>query len=154
MDEGNDLTPPSGMYREFLDECRPTTPPVQIRRHCYWARIRTASNLRPSQILQQMIDEVNAGAYGKGRIDLILEDHIVRVLTSGDTVTGAVTAKSTLSSKVLIDATEYGDILPLTPARFRSAAPSATTTESRVRRTSPTRWSSGSIPTACRLSCR
>ena len=123
MDEGNDLTPPSGMYREFLDRMQAYySARGKSVATCYWGE--NTHCFEPSairKILQQMIDEVNAGAYGKGRIDLILEDHIVRVLTSGDTVTGAVTAKGlTLSSKVLIDATEYGDILPLTPARFRS----------------------------------
>jgi hypothetical protein len=69
-----------------------------------------------------MIDEVNAGAYGKGHIDLLLEDRVVRVLSTGNTVTGAVTAKGlTLTSKVLIDATEYGDVLPMTPVQFRSS---------------------------------
>lgn len=123
MDEGNDLTPPSGLYREFL---------LRLDAYyaargksvatCYWGE--NTHCFEPSAVrktLQQMIDEVNAGAYGKGHIDLILEDRIVRVVTSGNTVTGAVTAKGlTLASKILIDATEYGDVLPLTPVQFRS----------------------------------
>jgi hypothetical protein len=43
------------------------------------------------------------------------------VLLTGDTVRGVVTSQDqTFESKVLIDATEYGDVLPLTPARYRS----------------------------------
>lgn len=122
MDEGN-VIPPTGIYREFLARMEAY---YQARGKsvstCYWSR--HSHCFAPSavrKILQQMIDEVNAGAYGKGRIDLILEDRIVRVLSDGNTVTGAITAKGLrISSKILIDATEYGDVLPLTPARYRS----------------------------------
>jgi hypothetical protein len=123
MDEGNNLTPPSGIYREFVARMQAYYAARGLSvGTCYWAS--NTHCYEPSairKILQQMIGEVNHGDYGKGRIDLILEDHVVRVLTSGDAVIGAVTAKGlTLSSKILIDATEYGDVLPLTPADYRS----------------------------------
>jgi hypothetical protein len=125
MDEGNDLTPPSGIYREFLARMdsyyRARNKSVGT---CYW---QTGTHcFEPSvirQILNEMIAEVNAGGTGNknGHITLFLEDRVVRVLNSGNTVTGVVTAKGrTLQSKVLIDATEYGDVLPLTTARYRS----------------------------------
>jgi hypothetical protein len=124
MDEGNDLTPPSGFYREFVDRMEAYySARNKSVATCYWgdhSHCYEPSAIR--KILQQMIDEVNAGAYGKGHIDLLLEDRVVRVLSTGNTVTGAVTAKGlTLTSKVLIDATEYGDVLPMTPVQFRSS---------------------------------
>jgi hypothetical protein len=123
MDEGKELTPPSGFYHEFVDRLQAYyTARGKSVGTCYWAS--NTHCYEPSairKIMQQMIDEVNRGEYGQGRIDLILEDRVVRVLASGDTVTGAVTARGlTLTSKILIDATEYGDVLPLTPARYRS----------------------------------
>jgi hypothetical protein len=124
MDEGNDLTPPSGIYREFVARMEAYyAARGKSVATCYWGE--NTHCYEPSairKILQQMIDEVNAGAYGKGHIDLLLEDRVVHALSNGNTVTGAVTAKGlTLQSKVLIDATEYGDVLPLTPVEFRSA---------------------------------
>lgn len=121
MDEGNNLTPPSGFYREFISRMDAYyTARGKSVSTCYWGS--NSHCYEPSavrKILMQIIDEVNAG--GKGHIDLMLRDRVVRVLSSGDTVTGVVTADGkTLRSKVLIDATEYGDVLPLTPAAFRS----------------------------------
>lgn len=125
MDEGDELTPPSGIYREFLARMEA----YYLARNksvatCYWGD--NTHCFEPSairKILNEMIAEVNAGKGTKksGHITLLLEDRVVRVLTSGDTVTGVVTEKGkTLESKILIDATEYGDVLPLTPARYRS----------------------------------
>ena len=125
MDEGNNLTPPSGIYREFLARMDA----YYLARHksvgtCYWQN--GSHCFEPSAtrtILNQMIAEVNSGGSAKksGHITLLLKDRVTRVLASGETVTGVVTEKGkTLESKVLIDATEYGDVLPLTPARYRS----------------------------------
>ena len=127
MDEGNgpDSTPPSGFYAEFIERIRNYYQPFgKSINTCYW---NTKSHCFDPQVarkvLNGMIDDVNAGNGGsqKGHIDLFLEDRVVKVLSDGNTVTGVVTAKSqTLRSKILIDATEYGDVLPLTPARYRS----------------------------------
>lgn len=123
MDEGVNLTPPSGIYREFLSRMEA----YYLARGksvatCYW---QTDSHcFEPSatrKILSQMIDEVNTTPGGKGHIDLILDDRVVKVDATGNTITGVVTARGRkLQSTILIDATEYGDVLPLTPARFRS----------------------------------
>ena len=125
MDEGVNLTPASGIYREFLDRmeayylargksvgtCYSTD-----KSHCF-----EPSAIR--KILNQMIEEVNANGQrkDKGHIDLFLHERVVRVLSEGNIVTEIVTSHgATWQSKVLIDATEYGDVLPLTPARYRS----------------------------------
>ncbi|MGO4210757.1 FAD-dependent oxidoreductase [Terriglobus sp. 2YAB30_2] len=123
MDEGNNLTPPSGIYREFLTRMGA----YYLARGksvgtCYWSS--GGHCFEPSairKILNGMITEVNNTPDGRGHIDLILEDRVARVTTTGKTVTGVITAHGrTLQSKVLIDATEFGDVIPLTPARFRS----------------------------------
>jgi hypothetical protein len=125
MDEGNNLTPPSGLYREFL--ARMDAHYIALHKSvgtCYWQS--GTHCFEPSatrSILNEMIAETNTGRGAKksGHITLLLQDRVTRVLTSGGTVTGVVTQKGkTLQSKVLIDATEYGDVLPLTPARYRS----------------------------------
>jgi hypothetical protein len=123
MDEGNNLTPPSGLYREFLSRMQA----YYVARGksvgtCYWQA--NSHCFEPSairKILNQMIDEVNVTPGGKGHIDLILEDRVAQVNATGNTVTGVITAHGKkLHSKIVIDATEYGDVLPLTPAQFRS----------------------------------
>ena len=123
MDEGNNLTPPSGLYREFLSRMEA----YYLARGksvstCYWSDHTHC--FEPSavrKVLTEMIAEVNANKQAKGRIDLLLQDRVARVLADGDTVTGVVTSRGeTLHSKILIDATEYGDVIPLTPAQYRS----------------------------------
>jgi len=127
MDEGTGpgSTPPSGFYAEFLGRIR-----AFYQSHgksigtCYWHDISHCFDPRDARrILTEMIDDLNAGKDNPrhGHIDLFLEDRVVRVLSSGVTVTGVVTSQNqTLHSKILIDATEYGDVIPLTPARYRS----------------------------------
>jgi hypothetical protein len=128
MDEGvgPESTPPSGIYAEFLTR-------IQDFYHghgksidtCYWnMRSHCFAPSIARQILNEMIADVNSGKShtAHGHIDLYLQDRVVRVLSSGETVTGVVTSQNqTFRSTVLIDATEYGDVLPLTPARYRSA---------------------------------
>lgn len=125
MDEGHNLTPPSGIYKEFLVRMKAyylaLGKPVGTcygsdHSHCY-----QPSAIR--KVLTDWIAEVNADGdrNGHGHIDLYLEDRVVRVLSSGDTVNGVVTEQGrTLHSSILIDATEFGDVLPLTPAAYRS----------------------------------
>lgn len=125
MDEANNLTPPSGIYREFLARMDA----YYTARHksvgtCYWQTVTHCFEPSATRtVLNAMIDDTNTGGRSRkgGHITLLFENRVTRVLTSGDTVTGVVTQKGkTLESKVLIDATEYGDVLPLTPARYRS----------------------------------
>jgi hypothetical protein len=125
MDEAYHMTPPSGIYAEFLGRMATYyrargkmvgTCYSYDASHCY-----EPSAIR--KILTGMIAEVNANtsANKHGHIDIYLQDRVVRVLSDGNTVTGVVTEHGmTLNSKVLIDATEFGDVLSLTPAAYRS----------------------------------
>jgi hypothetical protein len=60
----------------------------------------------------------------KATLDVSLQSHVVSVRKSGDTVTGVTVAfgdgsRKEVACKVLMDATEYGDVIPLTGARYR-----------------------------------
>lgn len=92
---------------------------------CYWAATG-ASCFEPSvgqQILNQMINETRHQTLPEGGhpvLDIYLRTKISRVNKSGNLVTGVVTDQNDVfNSKVLIDATEYGDILPLAGIPYR-----------------------------------
>jgi hypothetical protein len=61
-------------------------------------------------------------------LDVSVRSRVVKVAKQGDTVAGATvefldesgTSRKEIASKILIDATEYGDVIPLTGARWRS----------------------------------
>ncbi len=65
-----------------------------------------------------------AEARKKGVLDLVTGTAITKVSKEGDKVTGVDLekdgAKKSVASKVLVEATEYGDILPLAGARYRA----------------------------------
>lgn len=73
-------------------------------------------------VLYAFIEE----ARKKGVLDLVTGTGITKVLKEGDRVTGVELdkdgSKKAVASKVLIEATEYGDILPLAGARYRAGA--------------------------------
>lgn len=121
MDEGGSpVTLNSGVYAEF----------VQRMQAFYLARGKSVGTCygkdtnhcyEPSaiqKILLEMIHDVNN--QGKGQVNVYLRESVVKVLGTGQTVSGVVTQKHhVFHSKVVIDATEFGDVLPLTPAAYR-----------------------------------
>lgn len=122
MDEGHNLTPPSGFYREFIANMEA----YYLARHqsvatCYWNNeSHCYEPIGVRRVLTQMIEETNRTAKNGGHIDLILRDRVISVQSRDKVVTGVTTAHhGTISSKILIDATEWGDVIPLTPAKFR-----------------------------------
>lgn len=119
MDEGGTITFKSGLYAEFLERMQQY---YQARGKsvgtCYWKD--TAHCYEPSaiqKVLYQMVDDTNRAR--KGHIDIYLREKIQRVLGTDDEVTGVVTQDRVFHSKIVIDATEYGDVLPLTHATYR-----------------------------------
>ncbi len=120
MDEGGTITLNSGMYAEFLERMRAYylvrgksvgTCYGSDQRHCF----------EPSAIQKILYETLgDANDAGPGRIDLYLRERVAKVLESDQTVGGVVTARGhTFHSKIVIDATEFGDILPLTSAGYR-----------------------------------
>ena len=120
-----------GIYGEFLDA---------ILKHyaslgksvgtCYWTPITVAFEPTVADyVLAQMIKDVRDGKTtrdGKpGRLDVFFKAKVQKVLKSSDgkSVTGIVAdvngKKVVCNSKILIDATEYGDLLPLAGAGYR-----------------------------------
>jgi hypothetical protein len=75
-------------------------------------------------VLYGLIDDARKRG---GTLDLSVRSKVVQVRKSGDAITGATvqvnndagTQRKQIASKVLIDATEYGDVIPLTGARYR-----------------------------------
>jgi hypothetical protein len=121
MDEGgSSIVLNSGLYAEFVQ---------RMYAHylargksvgtCYWND--THHCYEPSviqKILLEMINDTND--QGKGHISLHLREKVIKVLGTDQVVTGVVTQKGQIfSSKVVIDATEFGDILPLAHAAYR-----------------------------------
>jgi FAD dependent oxidoreductase len=119
MDEGGSITFKSGLYAEFLERMqnyyRARGKSVGT---CYWKD--TSHCYEPSaiqKVLYQMVEDADRA--GKGHIDVYLREKIQKVLGSEESVTGVATQDRIFHSKIVIDATEYGDVLPLTHAAYR-----------------------------------
>ena len=71
-------------------------------------------------VLHGFIQEVRER---KSVLDVSLRSRVIAVEKTGDTVTGVTVdigeQRRTIACKILIDATEYGDVIPLTGARYR-----------------------------------
>lgn len=119
MDEGGTITFKSGLYAEFLQRMQS----IYAARGksvgtCYWKN--TSHCYEPSVIRKVLLEMLNdANNAGKGHIDLYLRERVQRVLGTDDTVTGVETQDWIIHSEIVIDATEYGDVLPLTHAAYR-----------------------------------
>ena len=67
-------------------------------------------------------------AKGQGTLDVVLRSTVIKVMKNDQTVTGveiqSTTAQGTQSHnvtcRILVDATEWGDVIPLTGARYRA----------------------------------
>jgi hypothetical protein len=129
----DDLSPlRSGLYRHFI---------ARIKRHydrlgksmatCYWNAKNIAFEPSTGQrVLFEMADEIRAAS--PGPLDILLRTKVTRVERQGNRITGVTITdrngtEREIRCRVLIDATEYGDILPLAGAGYRagnSATPS------------------------------
>lgn len=125
MDEGGTLVRERGLYRELCDQIAAHYQPLGLNfETAYWMRHVCVEPRVGRRILHVML----ADARGQGTLDLVLRARVTRVLRDGDTVVGAaftcVTPEGpvtrTVASRVLIDATESGDVIPLTGARYRT----------------------------------
>jgi len=120
MNEGGALTLESGLYAEFLQRMYAYYHALgKSVGTCYWKdRNHCYEPSAIQKILLKMIDDVNGE--GKGHVSVFLRERVVKVLETQHTVTGVVTQRNHLfHSKVIIDATELGDVLPLTSAAYR-----------------------------------
>ena len=124
MDEGGTLVRERGLYREFVEQVEAFyTPLGKSAETAYWGRHIGLEPRVGRRILANMLEQ----ARGSGVLDLALRSQVIRVFRQGDTVTGVevemVSPEGKQSLKVqcrvLVDATEWGDVIPLTGARYR-----------------------------------
>ncbi|WP_321477203.1 FAD-dependent oxidoreductase [uncultured Paludibaculum sp.] len=109
----------SGLYWEFLSRVQAQyAAQGKTISTCYWS---DRSHCFEPRVGQNILYEMIAEARKQGHtLDVLLRTKVARVLATGNRVEGIVTsAGTTIRSKVLIDATEYGDVLPLVPGEYR-----------------------------------
>ena len=121
----DDLLPTrSGIYREFIARLRRYYD--QIGRSMgtsYWNARSIAFEPRIGRRkLYEMVDEARAAS---GRpFDILLRASVTRVERQGNTVTGVTVlydgVEWEIKCRMLIDATEYGDVIPLASAEYRA----------------------------------
>jgi len=125
MDEGTPRIRENGIYKEFCSRVSKHYSSLGlINNICYFATNSFAVEPHVAQkVIYEMISDANK--LGKGRIDLWLLSTVTKVHKDGNKVIGVnietglkkkVTKK--VSCKILIDATEYGDVIPLTGAPY------------------------------------
>lgn len=125
MDEGGTLVRGRGLYRELVERIEGYYRPLGVDPETayHYGHICTEPRVG-RKILHEMLE---AERRGPGKLDLVLRARVTKALKKGDTVTRVeieIVSKSgktthTVQSKVLIDATEWGDVIPLTGARYR-----------------------------------
>lgn len=125
MDEGGTSVRERGIYRELVERIEDHYGKLGINAEtAYWHGHIGVEPRIGRQILHDMLED----AKGKGVLDVALRSQVIRVLKEGDRVTGAeievITPEGrrtrTVNSSFLVDATEWGDVLPLTGARYRA----------------------------------
>ena len=124
MDEGVTLVRERGLYRELCGLIASHYQPLGINHiTAYWNGHVCTEPRVGRRLLHVMLGDAQRGTV----LDLALRSRVTKVQRSGDAVTGveieSITASGkesrTIKSRVLIDATEWGDVIPLTGARYR-----------------------------------
>ncbi|MGV3663634.1 MAG: FAD-dependent oxidoreductase [Prosthecobacter sp.] len=120
MDEGGTLVRGRGLYRELVQRIEAHYRPLGIDPETAYQYGHICVEPRVGRkILHEMLQVE--------KIDLSLRSRVTKVTKAGDIVTGVeiaiVSGKGTttqvVQSRVLIDATEWGDVIPMTGARYR-----------------------------------
>jgi len=124
MDEGGTLVRGRGLYHELAERIETYYRPLGIDAETAYNYSHICVEPHVGrQILHEMLEAVR----GSGPLDLSLRSRVTKVTRSGDVVTGveievvseAGRTTRDVRSTVLIDATEWGDVIPLTGARYR-----------------------------------
>lgn len=121
MDEGPIRVRERGLYHEFVEAALAHYRKRGISAEtAYWNRHICVEPRVGQDILYAMLD----GARGKTQaLDVSLVTQVTKVLREGSLITGVVISNGkeerTVPCRVLVDATEWGDVLPLTGARYR-----------------------------------
>lgn len=124
MDEGGTLVRKRGLYREWCGLVASHYQPLGINfMTAYW---NSHTCLEP-RVGRHLLHVLLGDARGKGVLDLGERARVSKVVKKDDTVTGVEVMDlaekggkaRAIQCRVLIDATEWGDVIPLTGARYR-----------------------------------
>jgi len=114
-----------GIYREFhqsIINAYYTANKDPFRAYYNWP-IQTEGGYEP-KVARAVLYSYIADARKNGTLDLSTTTKVSKVNKTGDKITGVEIdkdgQKKTVDCKVLIEATEYGDVLPLTGSRYRA----------------------------------
>lgn len=124
MDEGVTLVRERGIYREWCGLVASHYQPLGVN---YITAYNNSHVCFEPRVGKRLLHVLLGDAKGAGVLDLALRTRVTKVARRGDAVTAveieSVTAGGrlarTVACKVLIDATEWGDVIPLTGARYR-----------------------------------
>jgi hypothetical protein len=114
-----------GLYREFTDEVAAYYQKLGMSAETAYWRSQICMEPRVGQaILYAMLGKARAQT---AALHVSLRSRVTQVLKQGQAVTGVVVEIVTpagqltkrIQSRVLVDATEWGDVIPLTGARYR-----------------------------------
>lgn len=128
MDEGTTRIRDYGLYGEFCRLVSAYYAKCGLSNNlCYWKN--TSFSVEPHVAQKVMYDMIEAAnRQGTGHIELMLLSQVRAVHKNGNVVTG-VTVETGIGKKkterfdcrILVDATEYGDVIPLTGAGYLMA---------------------------------
>lgn len=127
MDEGVTLVRERGLYRELCGHIWAHYQPLGINPETAYGHRHPAFEPRVGQqILYTLLGDAKGTS---GTLDVVLRSTVTKVSKAGAAVTGVEVQSVTdagppppkaVACKVLIDATEWGDVIPLTGARYRT----------------------------------
>lgn len=122
MDEGLAIARERGLYRELCGLIKSYYDPLGINSEtAYQHRHPCVEPRVGQQLLLKMLSEARGAA---GRLDLVLRSKVTRTIKTGQRIEGIEVSDGagtrSIRSRILIDATEWGDVIPLTGARYRS----------------------------------
>ncbi len=112
----------SGIYLEFINRLKNYYDMHnKSMATCYWSNKSTAFE---PKIGQEVLLTMIADARRYGTLDIFYNSEIINVHKTGKKITGVTINKNNnsrkIDCKILIDATEYGDIIPLAKAKYRA----------------------------------
>jgi hypothetical protein len=124
MDEGPTLVRERGIYREWCGLVASHYQPLRVN---YITAYNNGHVCFEPRVGRRLLHVLLGDAKGAGVLDLALRTRVTKVASRGDAVTGVEIESVTpagrqsraVTCKVLIDATEWGDVIPLTGARYR-----------------------------------
>jgi hypothetical protein len=110
----------SGLYAELVQRLAAVVPLSAVHK-CYYADFALCPD---PGTLQRVIDGWLSEEQSAGNLDVLLNTSVTSVLKNGSTVSGVVArlangSIANYTSAVVVDATEYGDLLPLAGAAYR-----------------------------------